>query len=44
MGSFMVTIQVGNTLGGDLHEVEALVDTGANSYCVAEGVSRCDEY
>ena len=25
----MVTIQVGNTLGGDLHEVEALVDTGA---------------
>ena len=29
MGAFMVTIQVGNTLGGDLHEVEALVDTGA---------------
>ena len=29
MGSFTVKIQVGNTLGGDLYEVEALVDTGA---------------
>ena len=30
MGTFQVKVSVGNIHGGDMHEVEALVDTGAS--------------
>ena len=40
MGSFSVRIQVGNTLGGDLHEVNALVDTGATHTVLPDAFLR----